>query len=183
MKLTYGFQIEAAEKYDSVGITARVLVREDNSASPINPRSGVESAIWGAPKHLHGLALDGLGFYAHFYADDSDGRVPLIGFTPKYRDVFSVDRANAQAMVKTLTRIGRALEKADATEPGDIIMATATALRFDFVVERIDDHEARGPMYGDMRWRWMTMGEGRNRLRRMIDENRPTPTAMTMTAA
>ena len=162
MKRTYGFQIEAAEKYDSVGITARVLVREDNSASPINPRSGVESAIWGAPKHLHGLALDGLGFYAHFYADDSDGRVPLIGFTPKYRD---------------------ALEKADATEPGDIIMATATALRFDFVVERIDDHEARGPMYGDMRWRWMTMGEGRNRLRRMIDENRPTPTAMTMTAA
>ncbi|MBO0716108.1 MAG: hypothetical protein J2P55_02075 [Rhizobiales bacterium] len=119
------------------------------------------------PKHLQGLALDGLGIYGFVsqYRDGDDGLCSFIGAEAEYRDVYCVEQARAERMFKTLKKINARIAKDRAYEPGDKFAALANVLRLDFVVE---DRQNDLPRSGE-RWRWMTVPEGRNRYRELIE--------------
>ena len=173
---TYGFRIEIGDSYGDPVVRAVAMVRIDDGPSPINPKTGTESTIWDAPKRLEGVAIDGLGFHGHYYKPTHEPRAELIGFEPSYRDVYDVDRPTARGMVRALDRVYKRIERDDAREPGDVMMAAAQALGFVWVVERAKVGRApvfAGNDYRDSDWRFMSLGEGRTRLRAMIDEARP----------
>lgn len=74
-------------------------------------------------------------------------------------------------MVKTLDRIGARLKKDAAQEPADVLASVCAALKLSFVVERVGEGPGRSS-YDDNQWHWMSIGEGRNRYRRLIAELR-----------
>jgi hypothetical protein len=65
-------------------------------------------------------------------------------------------------MLKAIKRVNARIEKEEAREPGDRFMALA--LKLSFAVERIKRNG------NEQDWRWMSVEEGRNRYRAMIDE-------------
>src|SRR5215467_584549 len=107
---TYGFRVVSNDKWcDRPCVTVRVLARENYAASPINPRTDGENAIWDAPKGVDGLQLSGLTM--RFYASDyTDWPVSFRGF--EFEDQYFVDAAKAKAISRTFARIERALTKA-----------------------------------------------------------------------
>ena len=173
IKKTYGLLIEAADEYQSLNIIARMVTRENDSYYPINCRD-IESDIWGAPKHMAGLALDGLQLRGHYY-DRHGGGWELIGFYPVYRDVFSMDQKHVLAMAKTIKRVNGRIEADQAhADPGDSLMAFAQALKLDFCVIRAERQDnGIGSGYAAWSWVFMPVGEGRVQLRRLIADNKP----------
>jgi hypothetical protein len=125
------------------------------------------------PKHLTDLALDGLGIYGFVseYRND-DGLCGFIGDSFEYRNVFAIDERLAHRIAKTLAKLNRARDKAKAYEPGDKFAVLAQALKLDFVVEDRKDNLPRN----GQRWRYMTVAEGRNRYRQIIEEARKKET-------
>ena len=166
MTRTYGFIITRETSYGAEYLKARVVCREDDADSPINPRSAGESTIWDAPKAHDGFNYESLSLIAHLYADSSDGPC-LIGPHLEFRDPFAVGLLRVKQMAKTLTKAHRGLSAADAREPGDILFAVSTALNFSFVV--VERENKPGGSYRDSKWRWMTIGEGRNHFRRLAE--------------
>jgi hypothetical protein len=67
-------------------------------------------------------------------------------------------------MAKAIRKVNAKIEKDEAREPGDKYMALAKALKLSFAVERIK----RVGNSDD--WRWMSVEEGRNRYRALIEE-------------
>jgi hypothetical protein len=126
------------------------------------------------PKHLDTLALDGLGLYGFVsgYRDGGAELCPFIGDKAEYRNLYVIDERRAALMAKTLKKINAAMSKAKAYEPGDRFAVLAGALRLDFVVE---DRERDLPRNGQ-RWRYMTVAEGRNRYREIIEQACATET-------
>lgn len=53
-------------------------------------------------------------------------------------------------------------------EPGDVFASLCGALKLSWVVEGVDRQMANGRNYPS--WRWMSIGEGRNRYRSLIAE-------------
>jgi hypothetical protein len=56
----------------------------------------------------------------------------------------------------------------EAHEPGDRLVALASALKLSFVVEQVGTN--RSGSYADNDWRFMSIFEGRDRFRQLIAE-------------
>lgn len=101
------------------------------------------------------------------FISDFDGRATSQGI--EYRSVHSVDALRADLMGKTLKRINKAIQKADAREAGDVLTAFAQAIGAKRFVWHAASEEGR-TWLRDVNWFWCSMGEGRNVFRRMIAE-------------
>jgi len=171
MTKSFGFLVETVNVYGTDKVQARVMVRESDRQSPLNPGSD-PFYHWheGCPKALEGLLFDGLRLEC-WYSDM--GTVVLVGgTTPEYMDVYSIDERKAVAMAKTLKRVNRAIQKAEANEPGDAFVAMAKALGLTFAVTRVKN-DRNGSSYEDSDWFFSSIEYGRNVLRRMIVDIHP----------
>jgi len=158
----YGLLLERVNRHGTEYVEVHVARRE--KARPDVPLGcsgdGEYYLGYGCPKHLLGLALDGLGMYG--FASDSDGH--FIGHDVEYRNVYASGERKLKAMLKAIKRVNARFDKDKAYEPGDKLVAFAKALKLSFVVERI------GPPRRDPEWRWMSIEDGRNRYRNLIHE-------------
>lgn len=165
-KREYGLMIQSANRYGTEYVTVKVMVREQEKDHPCNPDSYGESSISYAPPHLFGLYLDGMGFDGHVMTGCGDPP-RYIGYEVDYTGVYSIDSRKVEKMAKTFKRIRRQFDKDAPSEPGDIFMSLAAALKLTFAVWQRDEGPARSS-YSDNRWRWATIPEGREQLRREI---------------
>jgi hypothetical protein len=146
-------------------VTVELVSKKSDSQHPLGVSD--DAFTWERPKHLAEVALDGLGIYG-FISDlrTDEGKCRHIGDSVEFRNVFAIDATRARRMMKTLQRINKRIDGDKAYESGDKMMALANALKLDFVVE---DRE-RFKHDPDRRWRWMSVAEGRNRYRELIEE-------------
>lgn len=158
----YGLLIEKVIRYGTEYVEVRVARREERYDHPVGcPSDGDNFLGYGTPKHMLGLVVDGLGMYGFV---SETGEPTFIGADIEFRDVHALDEAKLTRMLKALKRVKARVEKDEAREPGDKFMALAKALKLSFAVERIK----RNSNSDD--WRWMSVEEGRNRYRAMIEE-------------
>jgi hypothetical protein len=158
----YGLVIEPVNRYGTEYIEVRVCRRSDEHEHPIGcPSDGDMFAGYGTPKHLLGLVVDGLGMYG--FISDS-GEPSYIAHEIEFRDNHAMDERKLNGMLKAIKRVKARIEKDQAREPGDKLMSLASALKLSFVVERIKRHGNADD------WRWMSVAEGRNRYRALIEE-------------
>lgn len=165
---TYGLLIDRENRYGTEYVTASAMARDGDSAYPVG-LNGIFSSLDGSAKHQRGLTIDGLKMRGHFY-DGADGW-RMIGFEPEYYDVYNVDLRKAQAMVKTLARVNKRIERDGSSEAGDILRSVCDALRLEWVVERVGTYH--GTEWRDCDWCWHDIGDGRRRLRSLIEEATP----------
>lgn len=161
----YGLLLERRNNYGTEYVVARVISKRDGR--PYGCSSDGERTYGGSPKHLEGLQLDGLCLHG-FISDH--GENDYIGYEPEYRDVYSVELPKAERMAKTLKRVVSRQRKDNAREPGDALMSLANTLKLTFVVKRIGT--AKGGWDSDTDWNFMSVSEGRNEYRRLIEEAR-----------
>jgi hypothetical protein len=158
----YGLLIERVQRYGTEYVEVRVARREERYEHPVGcPSDGSLFAGYGTPKHMLGLVVDGLGIYGFI---SETGEPAYIGCDIEFRDVHAVDEPKLTRMLKAIKRVKARIEKDEAREPGDKYMALAKALKLSFAVERIK----RNGNSDD--WRWMSVEEGRNRYRALIEE-------------
>lgn len=158
----YGLLIEKVIRYGTEYVEVRVARREERYDHPVGcPSDGDNFLGYGTPKHMLGLVVDGLGMYGFV---SETGEPTFIGADIEFRDVHALDEAKLTRMLKAIKRVKARVEKDEAREPGDKFMALAKALKLSFAVERIK----RNSNSDD--WRWMSVEEGRNRYRAMIEE-------------
>ena len=160
----YGLVIERVNRYGTEYVEVRVARREEKYEHPIGCPSEVESFYgYGIPKHMLGLLVDGLGMYG-FVSDGEFSAPEFIAADIEFRDVYSAGERKLNGMLKAIKRVKARVEKDEAREPGDKFMALAKALKLSFACERIK----RNGNSDD--WRWMSVEEGRNRYRSLIEE-------------
>ena len=172
---TYGVLIEAANRYGTEYVTVTVMAREGDTRYPINPETHGESTWGDAPRKQAGLMLADLVLDGHWY--QSIDAPSFLGFAPRYSSPFAVGLKDAERMVKTLRRIHKATSAADASEPGDILMALAGAMGLTWWVSRAEPRAGAG-FYTESTWHWRSINEGRTHLRRLIAETRPEAPAI-----
>jgi hypothetical protein len=157
----YGLLIEKVLRYGTEYVEVRVARREERYDHPVGcPSDGSMFAGYGTPKHMLGLVVDGLGMYGFV---SETGEPAFIGADIEFRDAHALDEAKLTRMLKALKRVKARIEKDEAREPGDKFMALAKSLKLSFAVERIK----RNSNSDD--WRWMSVEEGRNRYRALIE--------------
>jgi hypothetical protein len=158
----YGLLIDQRNYYGSEYVEAYISRREKDGDHPLGCSGDGETMPgYGCPNHLLGLALDGLGIFGHI----SDGKDPaFICHGVEYRNVYASDERKLARMLKAIKRVNARISKDEAHEPGDKLMALAKALKLSFVVKRI------GPARPNPDWNFMSITEGRNAYRRMIEE-------------
>jgi hypothetical protein len=162
--LEYGLLIEQVNRYGTEYIEVRLARREPDREHPVGcPSDGDLFFGYGTPKHLLGLVLDGLGMYG-FISGSKDPS--FIGSQVDFHDIHAADEAKLARMLKAIKRVNARIEKDEAREPGDKFMSLAAALKLSFAVERI----ARRGNGDPTDWRWMSIAEGRNRYRSLIEE-------------
>jgi hypothetical protein len=157
----YGLLIEPVQRYGTEYIEVRLARREPDREHPLGcPSDGEVFAGYGCPKHLLGLALDGLGMYGFI----SEGKDPaFIAHDVEFRDVYASSEEKLKRMIKAVRRVNIRIEKDRSTYPSDKFASFAAALKLSFAVERIK-------RVGDADdWRWMSIAEGRNRYRDLIE--------------
>jgi hypothetical protein len=157
----YGLLIERVQRYGTEYVEVRVARREARYEHPVGcPSDGDNFLGYGTPKHLLGLVLDGLGIYGFV---SETGEPAYIAHDVEFRDVHSSGETKLARMLKAIKRVKARIEKDEAREPGDKFMALAKSLKLSFAVERIKRN-------GDQQdWRWMSVEEGRNRYRTLIE--------------
>ena len=160
----YGLVIEPVNRYGTEYIEVRVARRDDSHEYPIGcPSDGDNYLGYGTPKHMLGLVVDGLGI--HGFISDGEFRAPeFIGADIEFHDVHSITERKLKSMAKAIRKVSARIEKDEAREPGDKYMALAKALKLSFAVERIKRNGS------EQDWRWMSVEEGRNRYRALIEE-------------
>jgi len=160
----YGLMLQRVQRVGTDYIELHIVRREKERPDvPLGcSGDGEIFAGYGCPKHLLGLALDGLGMRG--FVSDSTSNVSFIGHGVEFYDVYSSHERKLRRMLKAVKRVNDRIAKDEAREPGDQLVAFAKALKLSFVVERI------GPARRDPDWRWMTIQEGRNRYRTLIDQ-------------
>ncbi|MBT1509435.1 hypothetical protein KIP88_02875 [Bradyrhizobium sp. SRL28] len=158
----YGLLIDRVNEYGSEKVTVHVVRRrEEDGNVPLGcSGDGELYAGYGCPKHLLGLVVDGLGMYG--FISDTDGA--HIGGDVEFRSVFSSDERKLGRMLKAIKRVNVRIEKDRSTEAGDKFISFAKALKLSFAVVRIGERRR------DPDWRFMSIEEGRNRYRQMIEE-------------
>jgi hypothetical protein len=119
----------------------------------------------GRPKHLESLRLQDLRMQGFLQTCSPH---ELIGFEPAFYDVYSVDERDAKRMARTLKLINDRIRKDCAHNAVDCFVALCSALRLSFVVECRDENQRSS--YDDNKWYWMSIAEGRNRYRHMIEQ-------------
>jgi hypothetical protein len=160
----YGLLIRHEISYGTDYVKVMLAAREGDRDGPLGCSSDGESSYDSkVPKHMHGLMLDGLSMNGFVNEWGSD--VSFIGHEIEFRDVFSIDIPKAARMLKTLKRVTARIRKDDAREPGDRFMSLAKALKLSFAVEDRGKTNNNGE-----RWRWMTISEGRDRYRTLIED-------------
>jgi hypothetical protein len=117
LKYSFGLMLEQCNSYGTERLTVRVMKREEGKNHPLN----VSGSIWGSAEDCvrDALVLEG-------YVSDSNAKFYLHEVC--YRDVHSIDLRRVGFMQSMLTRIGKALTKAEAREPGDMFVAFAKAI-------------------------------------------------------
>ncbi len=140
-------RIETDDKYSVSSVTVYVMGLDDNAC---HPRGILDDA-------RESLVLRGTfsGIERRFH-----------GLEASYRDAYGVDLKRAKQMVQTLTKVQRAIQKASATEAGDVFMAFAAAVGAESAVVRVG--ESRGSMWKDNEWRFMSIASGRDEVRRLV---------------
>jgi hypothetical protein len=157
----YGLLIDRAQRYGTEYIEVKVARRDPEREHPIGcPSDGENFLGYGTPKHLLGLVVDGLGMYG-FITDSSEPA--FIAHDIEFRDVHAIGEFKLNGMLKAMKRVKARIEKDEAREPGDKFMALAKALKLSFAVERIKRNA------NCQEWRWMSVEEGRNRYRDLIE--------------
>jgi hypothetical protein len=162
---TYGFIVETESRYGTTYVTARIVCREKESPHPINCQSEGESEIWDAPQNLHGFMLDGLALRGFV----SESQNKFIGFAPQFYDLFAVDQPKGEAILRTLKRINRQIERENALEAGDVLMAVVRALRLEFFAQR-GEHTWAGFGYAEYDWTFWPVEKARDEFRRLINQ-------------
>lgn len=161
----YGLLIEVRNEHGTQRIAVSVCVREPEHDYPTGCNSNGESQFdENVPRHLRRLVLDGLGL--HGFVDDTDGQ--FLVDEVKYRNVHSAGILRLEWMIKTLKRVRVCMAKDNANEPGDRFTALAAALKLNFAVEQLTQNPA------NPRWNWMSVADGRNRYRELIEQARAT---------
>ena len=157
----YGLLIEKVIRYGTEYVEVRVARREERYDHPVGcPSDGDNFLGYGTPKHMLGLVVDGLGMYGFV---SETGEPCFIGAEIEFRDVHALDETKLARMLKAIKRVKARVEKDEAREPGDKFMALAKSLKLSFAVERIKRNSSPDD------WRWMSVEEGRNRYRALID--------------
>lgn len=164
---TYGVLLRKETRYGYEYIIAEIVKREGNHHAPRNCSDGYLCGDTDRPKHLQNLQLNGLRMQGSVC--DIESR-PFGGYEAEYRDVFSVHLPDAERMVRTLKLITARVQKDAAYTAPDYFASFCAALRLSFVV--VMHGEPRGSSYDNADWRWLTIGEGRNRYRDMIETAR-----------
>jgi hypothetical protein len=155
----YGLLIEPVNRYGTEYIEVRVVRRDPQYEHPVGcPSDGDNFYGYGCPKHLLGMVL--LGMYG-FVSDSSD--VAFIGHEIEFRDVYAIDERKLGRMLKAIKRINARIEKDQAREPGDKFMAFAKVLKLSFAVVRVGERRPNPD------WRFMSIEDGRNYYRHMIE--------------
>ncbi len=161
---TYGLLLRRYCEHGFECLTASVVRREGEHHAPRNV-----SDSWSddseRPKHLIGLALEGLALDGHL---SNVSRDTFVLGPPVFKGVHLVDEREARRMVKTLKRVNAKIEADAAYSPEDKLVSLCNALKLSFVVECRDTNQRSS--YDDNRWNWMTIGQGRNRYRSLIAE-------------
>jgi len=161
-KNTYGLILRRYMEHGFDCLTADLVRREGDHHAPRNISD--DWSMLQRPKHLVGLALEGLCLDGFVSSSDRSSFVcerPIF----KLRDV---DQVKAERMLKTLKRINKKIDADSSYNPEDKLVSLCHALKLSFVVESRDRYGASS--YDDNSWRWMTIGEGRNRYRQLIAE-------------
>ena len=160
----YGLLIERVIRYGTEYVEVRVARRDDEHEYPIGcPSDGEHTLGYGTPKHMLGLVVDGLGIYG--FVSDGEFRDPdFIGADIEFREVHAISERKLKSMAKAIRKVNAKVETDEAREPGDKFMALAKALKLSFAVERIKRNS------NEQDWRWMSVEEGRNRYRALIEE-------------
>jgi hypothetical protein len=150
---TIGVQIERSNKYGTEYVTVRVMRREPDASHPLN----ISWSPYTDEQCVESLELQG------FVSDY--GEYDFIAFGASYSSVFKVDTKRATAMLKTLQRIDRQTAKDEAREPGDVLISFCKAIRAQWCVYEV---EHNGTWLRDSKWRFVSIAEGRNKLRAEI---------------
>jgi len=161
---TYGLLLRRYHEHGFDCLTASLVRREGEHHAPRNVSDSWLSDSE-RPKHLVGLALEGLALDGHI---SSVCKSTFVLGPPVFKGVHHVDERDARRMVKTLKRVNAKLESDSAYTPEDRLHSLCTALKLSFVVECRDKDVASS--YDNNRWNWMSIGQGRNRYRDLIRE-------------
>jgi len=157
----YGLLINRINQHGTEYVTVHVVRRREADGDVPLGCSGDGETIkgYGCPAHLLGLSLDGLGMYG--FVSDSDAA--FIGHDVEFRNVYASSEHKLARMLKAIKRVNARIEKDEARDPGDKFMAFAKALKLSFAVTLIGERRR------DPDWRFMSIAEGRNCYRQMID--------------
>ena len=159
----YGLLIERVNRHGTEYIDVRLARRDDKRDYPLGlPSDGETLFGYGCPKHLIGLALDGLGMYG-FVSDHGDPA--FIAYDIEFRDVHASGEAKLARMLKAIKRVNARVAKDQAREPGDKLMALAKALKLSFAVIRVGKPGTNPP-----EWKFMPIADGRNHYRHLIEQ-------------
>jgi hypothetical protein len=153
-EVTFGLMLEAKVVHGYRHVTATMMKRRGNDSHPLNCGASWEKE----ERERDGLALEG-------YVSTSDGQFVL--GKPCYSGRHRIEAADAAAMASMLSKVTKAVIKAEAYEPGDVFMAFAKATGAAWAVCTLEDG-ARYSSYSDTDWRWMSLAQGRDRFRTLI---------------
>lgn len=167
---TYGFRITTERWADKPCVVVRVLAREGEHHSPINPRSEGESVTWDAPRHADGLMLKGLTIRA--YASDITSS-PVIVRSPEFEDAHYVGGHEAAAMLKTFRRIDRELAKQCPGERdlGDYVEAVGKAIGAGWTV--FEARKGHGWDYASSEWNFAPLSSAKVEARIQVSDLMP----------
>jgi hypothetical protein len=158
----YGLLIDRINQHGTEYVTVHVVRRRaEDGDVPLGCSGDGETYLgYGCPKHLLGLVVDGLGMYG-FVSDSGDAA--YIGYDVEFRNVYASDERKLGRMLKAIKRVNARIEKDEARDPGDKFMAFASALKLSFAVHRVGERRS------SPEWRFMSVAEGRNCYRQMIE--------------
>jgi hypothetical protein len=157
--ISYGLMVNRVMRHGRDYLEVRVMERKGDSDYPRNTSS------WYAfeeKPYLEDLLMSG-GVYTH---DDKKASFSID--RPEFSETRGVRLPQAKAMVKTLTKIAKHMDKEQAREPGDVFMAFARAVDAQWVCIPRKARMERS-CYEENRWAWYSsLTEARNAFRQVI---------------
>jgi hypothetical protein len=159
---SYAFAIDTNKWAGCPSVAARILVREGDATSPINPRSEGEDSLWDAPKRTDGLLLNGLVIRTWLSGPTHiPGRAMLIGPSIEFEQLSYVTLKIAGRAHTTLRRIDKELTRYRVGEAGDILMAVGKVIGVTMHVTALDPNN-HSTFYDQNTWHWGSITEARD---------------------